>query len=153
MHQITNLSLTQNIKLENESQNNVWNPKVFLQSLKVSIANRTPKKILHASSICFEKKVSYTNPQFQHDIIVTFFSLPYFLDSTFGLLILISSVRLKSSIWYLGFLANFKLSGKTSVSQHNSNHLVFLLTPAYKLMPSQHTYQYSSLMKLISSGR
>lgn len=153
MHQITNLSLTQNIKLENESQNNVWNPKVFLQSLKVSIANRTPKKILHASSICFEKKVSYTNPQFQHDIIVTFFSLPYFLDSTFGLLILISSVRLKSSIWYLGFLANFKLSGKTSVSQHNSNHLVFLLTLAYKLMPSQHTYQYSSLMKLISSGR
>lgn len=59
--------------------------------------------------LCLFKKVSYSNPQFQHDTTATFSFLPHSLDSSFGLLMLTSSVRMNSSRWYLGFLANSKL--------------------------------------------
>lgn len=81
----------------------------FSSKFKSDHGKQDSKKTFYMSSVFVLKKDSYIKPQFQYDIIATLFPLPYFLDSTLGLLILISSVRIKASICYLGFLANFQL--------------------------------------------
>lgn len=69
---------------------------VFLQSLMVTIADKTQKNFFYVLCIFWKKMSVIQNLCFS--IIATFFSLPYFLGSTFGLLILISSARIKDSI-------------------------------------------------------